>query len=161
MQSIKIEDDLFEELMDLVVETGKSFSGIIRHWKEEAETKSPSDSTPEKEGGILDLIESSEFQSADKAIRRYLMILSQAYEQDPNNFDKILEIEGTSRKYFGTSREELARRGKKVRPERIPDTPYWTITRISNSTKKKRLRQALLLLDYDRDVATTAADAID
>lgn len=161
MQSIKIEDDLFEELMDQVVETGKSFSDIIRHWQEEAESKSPSDSIPKKEEGILDLIESAQFQSADKAIRRYLMVLSQAHEQEPDNFDKILEIEGRSRKYFGTSREELSRRGKKVRPERIPDTPYWAITRISNSTKKKRLRQALLLLDYDRDVAAKAAEAID
>jgi negative modulator of initiation of replication len=161
MQSIKIEDDLFDELMDLVVETGKSFSDIIRHWKEESESKLSADSISEKEEGVLDLIESSEFQSAGTAIRRYLMILSHAYDQDPDNFSKILDIEGRSRKYFGNSREELSRSGKKVRPERIPDTPYWAITRISNSSKKKRLRQALLLLDYDRDVAVKAAEAID
>ena len=159
MQSIKIEDDLFDELMDLVVETGKSFSDIIRHWKEESENRS-SNSVPGKEKRLLDLIDSSEFRSADKAIRRYMMVLSYAYEQEPDNFDKIFEIEGTSRKYFGSSREELIGRGKNVRPERIPDTPHWAITRISNSTKRKRLRQALLRLGYDSDVATKAAEAV-
>jgi negative modulator of initiation of replication len=80
------------------------------------------------------------------AIQRYLSILSELYREDPTLFEKVETVRGRKRIYFHKSSLAIDSSGSSVMPERIPDTPYFAATNISDDKKKRILSDVLKAL---------------
>lgn len=158
MKAVKLEEEIVEYLMEKVAATGKSPSGVLRtelglREADEAPGQSGWANVFERDEdseALSDFLESSKLQSNRATVQKYLAILSFVYQQKPDRFEEVEDsITGRSRKYFGTSEEELEETGKNVNPHPIPDSPYWAVTNNSTSKKRDILTGVLSLLDYD------------
>lgn len=166
MKSINLEDDLYHFIMDRVASTGKSPSSVLRMelglTKPSRIDPESSDSLEPVEGDaasqqLSDFLESPRFRMHRMAVKKYLAILSFVYQQKPETFERVPEsVTGRSRKYFGTSKQELIALGSSVNPQPIPESPYWAVT--NNDTPKKRqvLEDVLKLLGYAQTVIEKA-----
>lgn len=80
------------------------------------------------------------------AISRYLAILSDLYREYPDRFSRVDEVKGRKRIYFSRSSTLIEASGNSVMPERIPETPYFAATNLSDDKKKHILLDVLLKL---------------
>ena len=158
MKEIKIEDDLFEDLLERVVNSGKSFSDVIREFRDgkanmdkEKESKNKNLSHPEME--LQKYAQSTEFTSLRSHLEKFLAILGKIHQLTPNEFDKVEQLQGHKRKYFAKSSKELSQYGSSVFPKRIPNSPYWVITNNSTVQKRDMVKSVLLRLGYDKTFA--------
>lgn len=103
---------------------------------------------------------SSKFRLARNATDRFLAILAFVHAQDPSAFEKVVGVGGSKRRYFGTTREEIARSGKSTHPQRIPDSEYWAMTNADTYQKRTILRQVLRLLSYSEGDVVAATTAL-
>lgn len=71
------------------------------------------------------------------AVGRFLFILAAFHRCHGSHFDKVLEIKGRERHYFGTSAEFLEASGSSIKPKQIPDSEFWVVT--NNNTPRKKL----------------------
>lgn len=94
------------------------------------------------------------------ATARFLAILGFIHEQDPKAFEKVLQIGGRTRKYFGRSRQDIAGAGTSTHPRQIPGCDYWVMTNADTNQKRDMLRQVLKLLGYVPDDVRAADDAL-
>lgn len=98
------------------------------------------------------------FRLQGSATDKFLKILGFAYQQDPTDFHKVLQLSGRHRKYFAGSREEVAKSGTSTHPRRIPGSEYWVLTNAATHYKCGILRRTLKILGYSDD-DIKAADA--
>lgn len=82
------------------------------------------------------LLDSESFQQENKAVVRFLNILSVLYRANPESFAQATEtLQGRTRVYFARDEGTLLMTGNHTKPKQIPDTPYWVITN-NNSARK-------------------------
>ncbi|NBI13272.1 replication initiation negative regulator SeqA [[Haemophilus] felis] len=82
------------------------------------------------------LLDSESFQQENKAVVRFLNILSVLYRANPESFAQATEtLQGRTRVYFARDEGTLLMAGNHTKPKQIPDTPYWVITN-NNSARK-------------------------
>lgn len=85
---------------------------------------------------LRQLLNSDEFQQENKAVVRFLNILSVLYRANPESFAQATEaLHGRTRVYFARDEGTLLMAGNHTKPKQIPDTPYWVITN-NNSARK-------------------------
>ena len=94
------------------------------------------------------------------ATDKFLGILGFAYKEDPARFEKVIEIWGRSRKYFGRSREEIEKSGTSTHPRPIPGSEYWVMTNADTRQKCDMLKRALKVLGYSAEDIQAADNAI-
>lgn len=170
MKSVKLEDEIYDLIMEKVATTGKSPSGVLRSQFGLDETSSTTNGQSNQKDVIrrdeasqelAEFLDSPRLRSHGTVVKKYLAILSFVYQQKPDSFDQIeTAVTGRSRKYFGTSKQELNSTGSSVNPHSIPKSPYWAVT--NNSTPKKRdiMEDVLNLLGYEKIVIQKAQDVL-
>jgi len=84
---------------------------------------------------------------AGTAIQRYMSILSDLYQEDPERFEKVESVKRRKRIYFHKSSSVIEESGNSVQPQKIPDTPYYTATNLSDERKKRVLSDVLTVLE--------------
>lgn len=162
MQTIKVEQDVFDDLLHEVVETGKSFSEVIRDALEKARlfvnSKSrgsetaPEEMNDSEDAELAEFLASPEYRAKETAVDRFLAVLSAVHSQRESEFEKILSLRGRTRNYYGKSRAELGESGSSVYPKPIPGSDYYVITNNNTDQKKAMLRRALKLFGYGEAV---------
>jgi negative modulator of initiation of replication len=98
--------------------------------------------------------------SARSALERFLRILGFLHAQHLQDFEKVLQIRGRHRIYFGRSREDVDRSGKSVFPQQIPGSKYWVMTNSPTRQKREILTKVLRMLGYSPEVARRTAAAL-
>lgn len=83
---------------------------------------------------------------AGTAIQRYMSILSDLYQDNPVRFSKVESVKGRKRIYFHKSSLVIQGSGNSVNPEKIPNTPYYAATNLSDDKKKRILSDVLKVL---------------
>ena len=79
------------------------------------------------------LLNSEEFKQENKAVVRFLNILTILYRTNPEGFALATEsLQGT-----------LLMAGNHTKPKQIPDTPYWVITNTNSGRKMLMLEGAM------------------
>jgi negative modulator of initiation of replication len=89
-----------------------------------------------------------------------LSILGFAYKERPQAFEKVLEIGGRRRRYFGRSQQEIISSGRSTHPKKIPGAPFWVMTNADTRQKCDMLRQTLRVLGYSDDDIRAADNAV-
>ena len=167
MPLVEIEPDVYDFLRSKVRDFNESVSGVLRR---ELNLPAPNMAVPPPvaaEGPptcpptpLVQFIAGLRGQYRRTATARFLAILGFIHERDPKAFERVLQIGGRSRKYFGPSRQEIASSGTSTHPRQIPGSDYWVMTNADTSQKREMLRQALKLLGYSDDDTRAAGDAM-
>ena len=90
------------------------------------------------------LLNSEEFKQENKAVIRFLNILTILYRSNPEGFALVTEsLQGRTRVYFARDEGTLLMAGNHTKPKQIPDTPYWVITNTNSGRKMLMLEGAM------------------
>ena len=90
------------------------------------------------------LLNSEEFKQENKAVIRFLNILTILYRTNPEGFALATEsLQGRTRVYFARDEGTLLVAGNHTKPKQIPDTPYWVITNTNSGRKMLMLEGAM------------------
>jgi len=155
MKTIEVEDAVYDFLLKNTIRFGESASHVLRRLLNLSPMPSPVGPSE-----ISGYINSSSFRAKRKAIDKFIGILSQVYEQDPENFKKVLVLKGKKRKYFALSDKELEDSGKNVQPRQIPGSNYWVITNNDTPKKRQMLKDALSGLGYSKQAINEAVNSL-
>ena len=166
MKTIEVDEDLYRFIAGQTGRIGESASDILRrllmvdgkeqHVPQIAEATVAKESTAvaEEPVGILvskdavngkkvdgvkmmrTLLISDEFAASNKAIDRFMLVLSSLYQIDKPSFAEATQVKGRTRVYFAENEQVLLASGKTTKPRAIPETPFWVIT--NNNTNRKR-----------------------
>lgn len=160
MLTLEIENDIYSYLLSKTQHFGESASSILRR-----ELKLKGSDEPTKEPAPFNSHELSAVLSNPKmrfgnTTDKFLLLLGEAYRQRPNEFKKVLSLQGRDRRYFALSHDEIANSGTSTFPKQIPGSPYWVMTNSQTGQKKRMLRQVLQLLEFSGSVVTEAVNAV-
>lgn len=166
MRTIEIADDVYDHLRSRIVVIGEDVSSILRRDFGLAQpgsngTRGERIKPAEEPATPLDeFLAGSKLRAQRNATDRFVELLRFAYSQQPDEFERVLEIGGRRRRYFGRTHDEVDRSGTSVSPRRIPGSPYWVMTNAPTSSKKGILISVLKVLGYSAEQATRASWAI-
>jgi len=175
MRTIEIEDDVYGFLLRNTSRFGESASDVIRRLagmgnSVDRQMASPGTSTRSdsetrtqatKAGSAFTaFLNSPAFLVQGNVVGKFLSVLSWLYKQNPEQFQKVLLLNGRKRRYFAKSANELEESGNSVMPKRIPDTPFWVFTNSPTQLKKQVLADVMRVLGYDSSTTRSAIDAM-
>ena|SRR5437879_2734901 len=180
MRTIQIDDELYAYIVSHTEELGEGASPILRRLLgmpasngHGAAALAPGSEavgaprTAEKSAAaardrqLLELVASPEFRVSRNATQKFLALLAFLHRQDLAAFEeRVLNIRGRSRKYFGRTKKELDDSGLRVHPRQIPGSPFWAMTNASTYHKGQMLREVLTVLGYGWDAALEATRSV-
>lgn len=172
MKSIEVDEELYRYIASQTQHIGESASDILRRLlMVPNQTVQQSDIVmPVRPKGIVvskdagnvtkmdrvkemrTLLISDEFAVQEKAIGRFMMILSSLYRIDPKGFAEAAAIKGRTRVYFAESEETLLASGKTTKPKAIPETPFWVITNTNTDRKRQMVEQLMGKMNFGVDI---------
>ncbi len=169
MRTVELDDDLYKYLLENAEVIGESASSIVRRLLElplpRTITNGTNEVAPPTSDAALDplaaFVSSDRFRYLDNATARYLAILSFIHEQAPDAFDRVLEIKGRQRKYFGRTVAEVADSGESTHPQLIPGSSYWAMTNADTQQKHAILEKVLRRLGYSRAAIAAAGRSLE
>ena len=154
METISIRSELKTLILEEVAARGVSPSDVIDGWRRNGSTAAPEekqeDAAESQDSALRSFLSNPEFRSKRYAIDRYLSLISFLYETHGEELDHITSLRGHSRRYFATDERSLRKHGVQVDPKRVPGTPYWAMSRLSNHDKRQILTTILSGLGYDQ-----------
>ncbi|MBL4828410.1 MAG: replication initiation negative regulator SeqA [Aliivibrio sp.] len=109
---------------------------------------------------VRSLLISDEFAAQDKAIGRFMMVLSELYRIDPQGFSEATEVKGRTRLYFADNINTLLESGKTTKPKSIPNTPFWVITNTNTGRKRQMVDQLMTKMSFKSDLIEKVSVAI-
>ena len=175
-RSVDLDDDVYGFIKTNVRDFGESVSTVLRRLLQipavEVETvEPPSEETHSQMNGrvkvaSLSLVTESPLIGfvSDPGFRRgtatdrFLRALGFVYKEDPTRFERVFEISGRSRKYFGRSEQEIEKSG--THPRQIPGSEYWAMTNADTRQKCDVLETALRSLGYAVEEIRAAVKAV-
>jgi len=171
MKTIDIEDDIYGYILAKTTTIGEDASSILRRLlglphgqggrgqaSSGAEAAGPDSDIVAK---LRSYLAGGELKLARQPTDRYLHILAKLAELFPDRYERVLQLEGRKRSYFGLSPDALVSSGQSVSPKQIPGTRYWALTNLSTIYKKQVLRQVLQCLSVPEGVHDTVVNAIE
>lgn len=180
MKTIEVDEELYRFIASQTQHIGESASDILRRLLMQS---SPSDlavSAPvevQKKGIVVSkdagkeasvdrvkavrtLLISDEFSALDKAIDRFLTVLSELYEIDSKAFSEATEVKGRTRVYFADNQETLIASGKTTKPREIVGTPFWVITNTNTNRKRHMVELLMERMGFQHDLTEKVCAAI-
>ncbi len=172
MKSIEVDEELYRYIASQTQHIGESASDILRRllMVPDQTAQQPEVVMPVRPKGIVvskdagnvakmdrvkemrSLLISDEFAVQEKAIGRFMMILSSLYRIDPKGFTEAAAIKGRTRVYFAESEEILLASGKTTKPKAIPETPFWVITNTNTDRKRQMVEQLMGKMNFGADI---------
>ena len=171
MKSIEVDEELYRYIASQTQHIGESASDILRRLLMMPESvQHPEVVMPVRPKGIVvskdagnvpktervkemrSLLISDEFAGQEKAIGRFMMVLSSLYRIDPKGFTDATAIKGRTRVYFAESEETLLASGKTTKPKAIPGTPFWVITNTNTDRKRQMVEQLMGKMNFGADI---------
>ncbi|MGF1724169.1 replication initiation negative regulator SeqA [Photobacterium nomapromontoriensis] len=174
MKTIEVDDELYRYIASQTQHIGESASDILRRLlmvpEQSGETLQHAVVMPVRPKGIVvskdagnavhtdrvkemrSLLISDEFAAQEKAIGRFMLVLSSLYRIDPQGFAEAAAIKGRTRVYFADSEETLLASGKTTKPKSIPDTPFWVITNTNTDRKRQMIEQLMIKMSFGSDI---------
>ncbi|MCW8327570.1 replication initiation negative regulator SeqA [Photobacterium sp. SDRW27] len=171
MKSIEVDEELYRYIASQTQHIGESASDILRRllmMPDEVQQQEvvmpvrPKGIVVSKDAGnvatidrvkeMRSLLISDEFAVQEKAIGRFMMVLSSLYRIDPEGFTEAAAIKGRTRVYFAESEETLLASGKTTKPKAIPETPFWVITNTNTDRKRQMVEQLMGKMNFGADI---------
>ncbi|WP_413110758.1 replication initiation negative regulator SeqA [Thaumasiovibrio sp. DFM-14] len=182
MKTIEVDEELYRYIASQTQHIGESASDILRRLllqpqpqPERTVERTVEQSVPQgivvsKDAGKSDdidrtkemrsLLISDELAKEDRAIGRFMLILSALYRVDPQGFSDAAAIKGRTRVYFASDEETLLASGKTTKPKVIPSTPFWVITNTNTGRKRQMVEQLMDRMQFSSDIVEKVCGVI-
>ncbi|MBV7299627.1 replication initiation negative regulator SeqA [Enterovibrio paralichthyis] len=173
MKTIEVDEELYRYIASQTQHIGESASDILRRLlmapqveQQPLTTLTPSPKVQgivvSKDAGHLDgvdrvkemrsLLISDEFAAQEKAIGRFMLVLSALYRIDGTAFAEATALKGRTRVYFADNEQTLLESGKTTKPKHIPGTPFWVITNTNTGRKRQMVEQLMNKMGFSADI---------
>ncbi|PWI34391.1 replication initiation negative regulator SeqA [Vibrio albus] len=106
------------------------------------------------------LLISDEFAASNKAIDRFMLVLSSLYHIDNVSFAEAAQVKGRTRVYFAENEDVLLASGKTTKPRLIPNTPFWVITNNNTNRKRQMVDQLMTRMGFQADLIEKVCSSI-
>ncbi|MGB2079604.1 MAG: replication initiation negative regulator SeqA [Vibrio sp.] len=189
MKTIEVDEELYRYIASQTQHIGESASDILRRLLVEnqvpqttpvlsaqpvaksqtvateavstaASEDKPSFTATDRVKTMRTLLISDEFAAKDKAIDRFMLILSSLYQLSAQDFANAANVKGRTRVYFADNQETLLASGKTTKPRPIPETPFWVITNNNTNRKRQMVQQLMERMGFQSDLAERVSQAI-
>lgn len=190
MKTIEVDEDLYRYIASQTEHIGESASDILRRLLSVHEGVSqakpvvepvvvhqstslnnePTGIVVSKDAGKLvgmervkvmrSLLISDEFAASNKAIDRFMLILSSLYQIDGASFAEATQVKGRTRVYFADNEGVLLESGKTTKPRLIPHTPFWVITNNNTNRKRQMVDQLMTRMGFQSDLIEKVCSSI-
>ncbi|CZF77536.1 replication initiation negative regulator SeqA [Grimontia marina] len=173
MKTIEVDEELYRYIASQTQHIGESASDILRRLlmapKVEQQPVATLAPSPEKKGIVVSkdagksdtvdrvkemrsLLISDEFAAQEKAIGRFMLVLSTLYRIDNQAFSEATALKGRTRVYFADNEQTLLESGKTTKPKHIPKTPFWVITNTNTGRKRQMVEQLMTKMSFTNDI---------
>lgn len=174
MKTIEIDDELYRYIASQTQQIGESASTILRRLlmtspapAEEIVLSPPPAPKPTNSIAIQKavakmaqntpmsimqlLLNSDEFTKENRAIGRFMLLLSTLYGIDNQAFCDATLLKGRKRVYFSDNKDILLASGQTTKPKQIPQTPFWVITNTNTGRKQQMVLQLMERMGFPSD----------
>lgn len=179
MKTIEVDNELYRYIASQTHHIGESASDILRRLllapqedlhrdtrlmpstiemvvSQEASKNNPEDRAKR----MRSLLVSQEFSVQEKAIGRFMLILSTLYRVDKQAFSDAASLKGRTRLYFADNELTLLESGKTTKPKLIPATPFWVITNTNTGRKRQMVDQMMIKMGFIREITDKVVGSI-
>ncbi|USD64553.1 replication initiation negative regulator SeqA [Vibrio sp. SCSIO 43136] len=185
MKTIEVDEDLYRYIAGQTQHIGESASDILRRLLNVngdnaapvAAAVAPVVEKPAQQGIVVSkdadssqpvdsvkvmrsLLISDEMAAKDKAIDRFLLVLSTLYSVNKTSFAEATQVKGRTRVYFAEDQETLLASGKTTKPRQIPTTPFWVITNNNTNRKRQMVDQLMERMGFQSELIEKVCNSI-
>jgi negative regulator of replication initiation len=157
MKTIQLEDSVFATLEHRVRGFNDTPNDVIKRLLEESGESNNSVHTElkptappaasQKTGAIVQLVQSPKYLMGD-AKDRYFAVLEFLYHQHQKEFSLLENFHRGKRINFARDAKTIEESGSSTYPQKIPNTPYYVLTNLSNPRKRQILEDILRMFNY-------------
>ncbi|MCK3657378.1 replication initiation regulator SeqA [Pasteurellaceae bacterium Pebbles2] len=111
---------------------------------------------------VLALLNDENFKQENKAVSRFLSILTALYQTNTTAFAAAISsetVQGRTRLYFAQDEKTLLEAGNHTKPKAIPNSPYWVITNNNSGRKMIMLEGVMREMGLPQDVIDDVKNA--
>lgn len=161
MPILEIDEDVYQYLLTRAVRIGEDGSAILRrelglpqpNGRGSAEASAvDGDERPPEVRAVQEFLADPRFAAQRLVTKKYLRLLGFLAEMHGEDFERVLEVRGRNRLYFGRSQSEIAETGKSLHPQQIPGTEYWAMTNADTAQKQDIAGDVMKVLGYPNEV---------
>lgn len=179
MKTIEVDEELYRYIASHTQHIGESASDILRRMlKFTAGQSAPVKTTAvatgspiaaEKEESrpqdrvraVREMLLSDEYAEQNKAVSRFMLILSTLYRLDPKAFaDATASLQGRTRVYFAGDQQTLLQHGTHTKPKHVPGTPYWVITNTNTGRKGSMIEHIMQSMQFPQELTDKVCGTI-
>ncbi|MBS0968406.1 replication initiation negative regulator SeqA [Chimaeribacter arupi] len=103
----------------------------------------------DKVRAMRELLLSDEYAEQNKAVNRFMLVLSTLYSLAPQEFAAATEtLHGRTRTYFAGDEQTLLQGGNHTKPKPVPGTPYWVITNTNTGRKRSMIETIMQAMQF-------------
>lgn len=102
---------------------------------------------------MRELLLSDEYAEQNKAVNRFMLVLSTLYTLDAAGFAAATEaLTGRTRTYFAGDQQTLLANGTHTKPKHVPGTPYWVITNTNTGRKRSMIEHIMQAMKFPAEL---------
>ncbi|WP_395489382.1 replication initiation negative regulator SeqA [Cedecea davisae] len=173
MKTIEVDDELYRYIASQTKHIGESASDILRRMLKfsagQTPAATPTPATAERPAPVVEekpantarnrvravreLLLSDEYAAQNKAVNRFMMVLSTLYQLDAKTFGEATEsLHGRTRVYFAGNEQTLLASGNQTKPKHVPGTPYWVITNTNTDRKRSMVEHIMQSMQFPAEL---------
>lgn len=169
MKTIEVDEELYRYIASHTQHIGESASDILRRMlnftagqviaapmvttKKDERTVSAPVRANDSVRAVRELLLSDEYAEQNKAINRFMLVLSTLYTLEPKAFSAATDqLHGRTRVYFAGDEHTLLQHGVHTKPKHIPGTPYWVITNTNTDRKRSMVEQIMQSMQFPAEL---------
>lgn len=179
MKTIEVDEDLYRYIASHTQHIGESASDILRRMLKftagQPEPDAPITATAchpvpvatqnkrsdDPVRVVRELLRSEEYAQQQKAVNRFLLLLSTLHQLDAADFSAATEaLRGRTRTYFALDQQTLLSNGTHTKPKQVPGTPYWVITNTNTGRKRSMIEHIMQAMQFPVELIEKVCDTI-
>lgn len=171
MKTIEVDEELYRYIASHTQSIGESASDILRRLLKVSEHKAtaapavtpaviaapvaaPVSTRPVgRVRTMRELLLSDEYAEQNKAVNRFMLVLSTLYSIDNQGFAAATEsLHGRTRVYFAGDQQTLLQNGTHTKPKHVAGTPYWVITNTNTDRKRSMIEHIMQAMQFPAEL---------
>ncbi|MFA3778002.1 replication initiation negative regulator SeqA [Yersinia sp. 1652 StPb PI] len=175
MKTIELDEELYRYIASHTQHIGESASDILRRMLKftagqpvpsipastDAVKAAAAPAPRDRVRAVRELLLSDEYAEQNRAVNRFMLVLSTLYTLDAQAFTEATEsLHGRTRVYFAGDQQTLLQNGTHTKPKHVPGTPYWVITNTNTERKRSMVQHLMLAMQFPPDLTEKVCGTI-
>ncbi len=172
MKTIEVDEELYRYIASHTQHIGESASDILRRMlkftagqpvraapavagaqPDTSAAAAPAQRPRDRVRAVRELLLSDEYAEQNKAVNRFMLVLSTLYTLDAAGFAAATDaLHGRTRTYFAGDQQTLLANGTHTKPKHVPGTPYWVITNTNTGRKRSMIEHIMQAMQFPAEL---------